>query len=183
MAYLRLIHNPQDVAALGRIVNTPPRRLAAIEKRIRGGEELTLARLEEGFPCDLKGERSQQSLRDFLDVMASLQAMAEDAPPDFLIEVTLEMSGYQAWLQSQDDGEKRLENLDAFRALAKRSGAERLPDFLDEISLAADLDTGSSPEGLVLSTIHAAKGLEWPVGFRGRTGGRTAPARSRPRRV
>ena len=50
IAYLRLVHNPQDVAALGRIVNTPPRRLAALERRIRGGEELTLARLEEGVP-------------------------------------------------------------------------------------------------------------------------------------
>jgi DNA helicase II / ATP-dependent DNA helicase PcrA len=165
MAYLRLIHNPQDVAALGRIVNTPPRRLAAIEKWIRSGEELTLARLEEEFPCNLKGERSQQALREFLDVMASLQAMAEDAPPDFLIEVVLEMTGYQTWLQSQEDGEKRLENLDAFHALAQRSEAERLPDFLDEISLAADLDTGSSADGLALSTIHAAKGLEWPVVF------------------
>jgi DNA helicase-2/ATP-dependent DNA helicase PcrA len=165
LAYLRLVHNPRDVAALGRIINMPPRRLAAIEKRIRGGEELTLARLEEEYPCDLKGERSQQALRDFLDVMASLQAMAEDAPPDFLIEVTLEMSGYQAWLRSQEDGEKRLENLGSFCALAQRSEAERLPDFLDEISLAADLDTGSSADGLALSTIHAAKGLEWPVVF------------------
>jgi DNA helicase-2/ATP-dependent DNA helicase PcrA len=153
------------VAALGRIVNTPPRRLAAIEKRIRAGEELTLARLAEEFPSDLQGERSQQSLREFLDVMASLQAMAEDAPPDFLIEVALEMSGYQAWLRSQEDGEKRLGNLDAFHSLAKRSEGERLSDFLDEISLAADLDTGSSADGLALSTIHAAKGLEWPVVF------------------
>lgn len=165
LAYLRLVHNPLDVAALGRIVNTPPRRLAALERRIRSGEELTLARMEEEFPCDLKGERSQQNLREFLDVTASLQAMAEDAPPGFLIEVVLEMSGYQAWLGSQEEGEKRLENLSSFCAFAQRSQAQDLPSFLDEISLAADLDTGSSPEGLALSTIHAAKGLEWPVVF------------------
>ncbi len=165
MAYLRLIHNPSDVAALGRIVNTPPRRLASLERRIRDGEELTLARLEEEFPCELKGERSQQSLREFLDTMGTLVAMASDGPPALLVEAVLEMTGYQAWLRSQENGEKRLENLDAFHALAERSEAEGLADFLDEISLATEIDTGSSADGLALSTIHAAKGLEWPVVF------------------
>jgi len=165
MAYLRLIHNPSDVAALGRIVNTPPRRLAVLERRIRDGEELTLARLEEEFPCELKGARSQQALRDFLDTMDVLMAMASDRPPGLLVEAVLETTGYRAWLRSQEDGEKRLENVDAFHALAQRSDAETLADFLDEISLATDIDTGSSADGLALSTIHAAKGLEWPVVF------------------
>ena len=165
MAYLRLAHNPSDVAALGRIVNTPPRRLASLGKRIREGEELTLARLEEDFPCDLKGERSQQALHEFLDMMGVLGAMASDGPPDLLVEAVLGMSGYGAWLRSAEGGEKRLENLDAFHALAQRSEAEDLAGFLDEISLATDLDTGSSGDGLALSTVHAAKGLEWPVVF------------------
>ncbi|MDO8613269.1 MAG: ATP-dependent helicase, partial [Dehalococcoidia bacterium] len=52
-----------------------------------------------------------------------------------------------------------------FHALAERSEAQDLPEFLDEVSLATDLDTGSDPAGLALSTIHAAKGLEWPVVF------------------
>jgi DNA helicase-2/ATP-dependent DNA helicase PcrA len=165
MAYLRLVHNPSDVAALGRVINTPPRRLASLEKRVRDGEELTLARLEAEFPCELKGDRSQQALREFLDTMGALVAMATDGPPALLVEAVLEMTGYRAWLGSQDGGEKRLENLDAFHALAERSEAKGLADFLDEISLATDMDTGSSADGLALSTIHAAKGLEWPVVF------------------
>jgi DNA helicase-2/ATP-dependent DNA helicase PcrA len=75
------------------------------------------------------------------------------------------MTGYRAWLRSQENGEQRLENLDAFHTLAERSEAEGLADFLDEISLATDIDTGSSADGLALSTIQAAKGLEWPVVF------------------
>ncbi|MFQ5808198.1 MAG: ATP-dependent helicase, partial [Armatimonadota bacterium] len=165
MAYLRLIHNTQDVAALGRVVNRPPRRLASLERRIRNGEELTLARLEEEFPCDLKGDRSRQALRQFLDMMKVLRAMAEEGPPGLLIEAVLEISGYRAWLGSQEGGDKRLENLDSFYALAQRSEADDLAAFLDEITLATDLDSGSNPEGLALSTIHAAKGLEWSVVF------------------
>jgi DNA helicase-2/ATP-dependent DNA helicase PcrA len=163
-AYLRLIHNPQDVAALARVVNTPPRRLAALERRIRGGEELTLRRLEAEFPCDLKGERSRQALREFLDLMRELTTLA-DGRPAALIEAVLEQTGYRTWLRGQDGGEKRLANLESFGDLAKRSDAGDLSEFLDEISLATDLDTGSDPEGLALSTIHAAKGLEWPVVF------------------
>ena len=163
-AYLRLIHNPHDVTALARVVNTPPRRLAALERRIQGGEELTLSRLEAEFPCELKGDRSRQGLREFLDVVQDLAAMA-DGPPAALIEAVLERTGYSTWLRGQDGGEKRLANLESFGDLAKRSDAGDLSAFLDEISLATDLDTGSGPEGLALSTIHAAKGLEWPVVF------------------
>jgi DNA helicase-2/ATP-dependent DNA helicase PcrA len=163
-AYLRLLHNPQDVAALGRIVNTPPRRLAALERRIRAGEELTLARLTDEFPCELKGERVAEVLGEFLEMVRVLTALAE-GPPGLLIDAVLEMSGYRAWLRAQEDGEKRLANLEAFHALAERSEADGLAEFLDEVSLATDLDTGSDPEGLALSTIHAAKGLEWPVVF------------------
>jgi len=163
-AYLRLLHNPHDVAALGRIINTPARRLAALEKRIRSGDELTLSRLADEFPCGITANRGVQTLSDFLEVVRMLTAMAK-GPPGLLIEAVLEMTGYRNWLRSQDDGEKRLANLAAFHDLAERSDAEDLSEFLDELSLAGELDTGSDPQGLALSTIHAAKGLEWPVVF------------------
>jgi DNA helicase-2/ATP-dependent DNA helicase PcrA len=163
-AYLRLLHNAQDVAALGRVINTPPRRLAALEKRIRAGDELTLTRLTEEFPCGLTSQRGVQALGDFLEISRILTAMAE-GPPGLLIEAVLEMTGYSNWVRSQDDGEKRLANLAAFHELAERSDAEDLREFLDDLSLAGELDTGSDPQGLALSTIHAAKGLEWPIVF------------------
>jgi DNA helicase-2/ATP-dependent DNA helicase PcrA len=118
-AYLRLLHNPTDLAALGRVINTPPRRLAALEKRIKSGDELTLPRLSEEFPCGLTANRSVQSLRDFLEVIRMLTAMAE-GPPGLLIDAVLEMSGYHRWLESQEGGEKRLANLTAFHDVAER---------------------------------------------------------------
>jgi hypothetical protein len=81
--------------------------------------------------------------------------MAE-GPPGLLIEAVLGMTGYGNWLRSQDDGEKRLANLERSHELAERPDAEDLREFLDELSLAGELDTGSDPQGLALSTIHAA---------------------------
>nr|ART39303.1 H136 [uncultured bacterium] len=165
MAYLRLIHNPSDTAALGRVVNTPPRRLAAIEKHIREGAETTLEKLEAGFPCGLKQERSRLALREFLDLMSTLAAMVVEKTPADVIDAVLERTGYLDWLHSQDDGEKRLANLAAMRSMAERNGSETLGDLLDDLSLATDFDTGTDSGGVSLSTIHAAKGLEWPVVF------------------
>ena len=76
------------------------------------------------------------------------------------------MTGYQAWLRVAG-GRREAAGQPGRRSAPWPSARTRsdLPEFLDEISLATDLDTGSDPEGLALSTIHAAKGLEWPVVF------------------
>jgi DNA helicase-2/ATP-dependent DNA helicase PcrA len=142
----------------------PPRGLLSLERRIRGGEEITLARLEQIFAGETMIDRLRQSLESFLATVQALAVMT-DGPPSRLIEAVLERSGYRAWLRRQDDGEQRVTNLLAFRALAERSESANLGEFLDEVSLAAEVETGSGPEGLCLSTIHAAKGLEWPVVF------------------
>jgi DNA helicase-2/ATP-dependent DNA helicase PcrA len=165
MAYLRLIHNSADVTALGRIVNTPPRRLASLEKQIREGDELTLAALEAQYPCGLKQERSRVALREFLDLMIELAAAADGATAVEIIEAVLSRTGYRDWLRRQDDADKRLANLEALQSLVRRTEAETLSEFLDEISLATDFETGTDSGGVNLSTIHAAKGLEWPVVF------------------
>src|SRR5207245_6470157 len=88
-AYLRLLHNPRDVAALRRVINTPPRRLVSIERRIRGGEEITLTQLADEFPCDLKDERAIASLGEFLEVVRVLKDLA-DGPPGLLIDAVVD---------------------------------------------------------------------------------------------
>jgi DNA helicase-2/ATP-dependent DNA helicase PcrA len=164
MAYLRLIHNASDVSALGRVINTPPRRLAALEKRIREGEELTMHGLASSGP-GLKQERSRAALEQFIEMMSALTALAEEVPPGGVIQAVLERTGYKDWLLAQEDGEKRLANLAAVQSLAHEASVETLADFLDQVGLATDFDTGTDREGIALSTIHAGKGLEWPVVF------------------
>jgi hypothetical protein len=139
LAYLRLVHNPRDTAALGRAINTPPRRLAGLARRLRAGEELTLDRLAETFPCGVAGAAACQPLRSFLDTLATLRGL-QDRPPAALIEAVLERTGYREWLARQDDGEARLAHVEALRLLAERSEAPDLAGFLDALSLAGDLE-------------------------------------------
>lgn len=164
LAYLRLVHNPHDTAALGRVINTPPRRLAGLERRIRAGEELTLDHLAATFPCGVAGAAARQALRYFLDTLAALRGL-QDGPPAALVEAVLDRTGYRAWLARQEDGDGRLAHVEALRVLAERSEVADLAGFLDAVSLATEVERGADTGGLTLSTIHAAKGLEWPVVF------------------
>jgi DNA helicase-2/ATP-dependent DNA helicase PcrA len=164
LAYLRLAHNPRDTAALGRIINTPPRRLADLARRIEAGEPLDLETLMRDGPPVVHGTGSRDGLRDFLTTMAELRARA-DGPPAAIVDAAVERTGYGAWLAGRTDGDRRLAHLDALRTLAERSDASDLASFLDELALAADVEQSTMAEALTLATIHAAKGLEWQVVF------------------
>jgi DNA helicase-2/ATP-dependent DNA helicase PcrA len=164
LAYLRLAHNSRDTAALGRIINRPPRRLANLAQRIEAGEPLDLDALTRENPPGVHGMSSRDSLRDFLATMAALRALA-DGSPAALVDAAIERTGYSAWLAGRTDGDRRLAHLDDLRTLAERSVASDLAGFLDELALAADVEQDAMAETLTLSTIHAAKGLEWRVVF------------------
>lgn len=168
LAYLRLAHNPYDTAAFGRVINTPPRRLASLSRRIHNGDDLTLPRVAAEYPCGVRGSATREALAEFLATMADLAAL-RDGPPATVVRAVLERTGYRAWLAGRQDdgGTERLAQLDLLADLADRSDAPDLAGFLDELSLATDLQRGSTgtETGLTLATIHAAKGLEFPVVF------------------
>jgi len=164
LAYLRLAHNPRDSAALGRVINTPPRRLAGLARRIQGGESLDLDALTRDIPHGVPGAGGHDGLEDFLATVADLRALAAKSPA-VLVDRAIERTGYRDWLAGRAEDERRHAHLDALRTLADRSEATDLASFLDELSLASDVERGATTEALTLSTIHAAKGLEWRVVF------------------
>jgi DNA helicase-2/ATP-dependent DNA helicase PcrA len=164
LAYLRLAHNPRDTVALGRIINTPPRRLADLVRRIEAGEPPDFDALTRDVSRGVHGRGSRDELRDFLTTMAELRALA-DGRPAALVDAAIERTGYGIWLAGRTDGDRRLGHLDALRTLAERSEASDLAGFLDELALAADVEQDAVAESLTLATIHAAKGLEWQVVF------------------
>jgi DNA helicase-2/ATP-dependent DNA helicase PcrA len=166
LAYLRLAQNPHDTAALGRVINTPPRRLAALGRRVRAGEELTLPGLAAAFPCGVRGAAARQALAGFLALMEELRTRI-GGPPAVVLRAVLDRTGYRAWLAGREDGEgaDRQAQLDLLLHLAERTAAPDLAGFLDELSLATDLERGSAGDALTLSTIHGIKGLEYPVVF------------------
>src|SRR5437899_11964842 len=176
LAYLRLIRNPQDAFALARVLNTPPRGLgdktraallaAAREHELSGGEALEKSEMRNTIP-----RRQQDALVAFGKVMTRLRGAAERlALPQLLDEVTA-LTGYEAYLKDgSEEGEERWANVQELRTLAEEFISlpqdEQLPSFLEQIALVSDVDEYQDAKpSATLITMHAVKGLEFPIVF------------------
>ncbi len=181
LAYLRVLANPADTVSLRRILNTPRRGigdraeecLSRFAERERVGFGEALRRCEEvpGLAA-----RSLKSTREFADLMDELRTLVEGGmPPAEVLEAVLDRTGYLAELAASAElqDESRVENLSELVGVA-REFSERVPDggvaeFMEQVSLVADADTIPDADGtggvVTLMTLHAAKGLEYPVVF------------------
>ena len=179
MAYLRLINNPDDEVSLRRIINQPRRgigdatieRASAIASGL--GEPLyTVLAHADDYP---ELSRAAGRLREFIGVIEDLRAMTED-PENALHEIyaaMLERTGYLMMWQLMGEAEAgRVENLEelssSIRRYEKDCGDDyaELSGFLEEQALMTDIDNfDQNADAAVLMTMHAAKGLEFPVVF------------------
>jgi DNA helicase-2/ATP-dependent DNA helicase PcrA len=179
LAYLKVLANPADVVSLRRIINTPRRGigdraeacLEAFASRERIGFHEAVSRCSEvpGIAT-----RSVSAVTAFADLMDELRALVEGGmPPAEVLEAVLDRSGYLTELAQSVDpqDESRVENLSELVGVA-REFSERAPEggvaeFLEQVSLVADADTvpGEGDGVVTLMTLHAAKGLEYPVVF------------------
>jgi DNA helicase II / ATP-dependent DNA helicase PcrA len=187
LAYLRAVTNPDDTVNVRRILNTPRRGIGdraqacveglAARDRIPFGEALRRAADAPGI-----SSRAANAIAGFVALLDELRAMADEVPPEDVLEAALNRSGYLAMLEEsldpQDAG--RLENLQELVSVA-REYTERvqttgeaeptLAGFLEQVALVADADEipdEAEPDqtGVVtLMTLHTAKGLEFPVVF------------------
>jgi len=182
LAYLRILVNPKDPAALRRVINKPARGIGkttleraeafAAERNLSLLE--ALSRLADGA---LPG-RVPPKLGPFLDLLDRLRSdILSDSPADAISRV-LEQSGYSRHLERDHtpESETRLENLqellsaaeDFERGSAPMADDDRSPieRFLDQVALVSDLDSYEKRDDCVsLMTVHTAKGLEFPVVF------------------
>ncbi len=184
LAYLRLLANPADTINLRRILNVPKRGIGdraeamvaayADRERISFAEGLERARDAPGLAT-----RSLNAIEGFNAMMAEIRSAADaGVPPSELLELIYDRTGYLQELQESPDLQEqgRAENLEElvsvareFEDLAIEGGGTALNDFLEQVSLVADTDEipdGDGSGGVVtLMTLHAAKGLEFPVVF------------------
>jgi DNA helicase-2/ATP-dependent DNA helicase PcrA len=182
LAYLRLVANPRDSAALRRILNRPARGIgkSTLERAQALANERSVPLLEglRLFAEAGGGGRAAGAVRAFLELQAGLALELAGASPADALARALERSGYLLELEREDSPESqaRLENLrelasaaeDFERANAGLSGDERTPLelFLDQVALVTDLDSYERREEFVsLMTVHTSKGLEFPVVF------------------
>lgn len=174
IAYLRLIHNPADSVSLLRIINVPPRGIGAKTMATLESwamrENMTLAaaldRLASGEPGPFSG-RAITALNRFTDLLTDWIARRETTPVAELIDLVLAQSGYRDSLQDGTrDSVDRWDNIVELRGVASEYPEMTLTEFLEGVALVSDVDNlteeGSAP---ALLTLHAAKGLEFPIVF------------------
>ena len=184
LAWLRLIHNPADAVAFRRIVNVPARGvgertverlreasgalglppLAVAARAARGDEDPALPRLRGDI---------RHALGEFVALVDRLAVDAARLPVAGLLETALEATRYREHLERNDEehAEARWENVQELLAVAAQyeelEPAASLASFLEEVALVADVDDpeAEAPDAVTLTTLHAAKGLEFPVVF------------------
>lgn len=176
LAYLRLLQNPRDNLSFIRAVNEPAR---GIGKTSLGhlqayAEPRDISLLEAAAHVHqvpaIKG-KAAKALSEFAKLMRDLQPLVE-MPPSEVIAQVLDQSGYRMMLKDSKDAEDqdRLANVEELITAAKQFAAEdssrTLADFLENITLASDVDGWDEQQDCVsIMTYHAAKGLEFPVVF------------------
>jgi DNA helicase-2/ATP-dependent DNA helicase PcrA len=178
LAYLRLLVNPADAAAVRRVVNRPAR---GIGKTTLERAEAIAA--ERGIPlfealrafAEADAGRAGTAVRGFVALIDGLAAELRDALPADAIARALERSGTLRALEAEGttEAETRLENLrelllgaEDFAAAnaGQADGRSPLEQFLDQVALVSDLDSAELRHDRVsLMTVHSAKGLEFPV--------------------
>ena len=176
LAYLRLAVNPHDAASFLRAINEPPRgvgdksvgllRAYAVENSMSLWDAAVTGR------AGLAG-RAASSVRSFLESIATSAAKADTAPADEVARELLQASGLLKVLRDENTPESlaRLDNVhELINAVAEYAnagdGTRTLGDFLQEVSLVADVDSLQDEDNRVtLMTLHASKGLEFKVVF------------------
>jgi DNA helicase-2/ATP-dependent DNA helicase PcrA len=175
LAYLRLLVNPADTVSLLRVLNVPRRGIGKTTV-----QRLTDAANQLGLPLwevvndpeavrSLAG-RSARGLLQFAELITDLTRRIQDSPPAEMVQRVMEQSGYVAELISEgtDEAEERRRNLQELVNAALQYQEENeegsLEGFLASAALASDADDkDTSADRVVLMTLHASKGLEFPV--------------------
>lgn len=175
MAYLRLIHNPDDLVSLQRVINVPPRGIGqktlqeledwARQEDISPGHAM-LSLLDESVEAPLDG-RARNALTRFASMLAGWIEQRSTLSPADLLTTVLKDTGYLNYLDDgTEEGLSRAENVLELRTVAASYEGLDLTTFLEEVSLVSDVDTrDDETQAPSLLTLHAAKGLEFPVVF------------------
>ncbi|MEE9328598.1 MAG: 3'-5' exonuclease, partial [Parvularculaceae bacterium] len=170
LAYLRLVRNIEDDLSFARIINKPRRGFGdmALQTLNMGARRMGVSMAEAGrrlLEADEVKGKAKNSLRAFLEALDRWQIEVKDRPPGELAEMILEESGYtQFWKNHKSpQAPTKLENLKELVQAA--SEYDTLPAFLDHVALVSERSAEATDGQVWLMTLHAAKGLEFPVVF------------------
>ncbi len=176
VAYLQFINNPADRERLRRIINEPKRKIGAATvsgiEQIADEQGCSVYEVMRDADRYAALARSAKRLQEFAGMIGSLRAMLDtDMTLEAFVRTVLTVTGYRQMLVDAGEEEKeRLENLEEFVSgvieYEKSNEEPTLLGFLEENALVAEIDKyDEEADAAVMMTIHAAKGLEFPVVF------------------
>nr|WP_211089417.1 DNA helicase PcrA [Secundilactobacillus angelensis] len=183
LAYLTLVANGADTISLERVINEPKRGIGtgSLNKLRTFAQDNGWSELEAAMNVDVANDissRARGAIGGFATTIQKLQAVAADSTVTELTEQILDTTGYKAALQASRslESETRLENIQEFLSVTQKfdesydaedsDSGDRIVDFLADLALVSDQDdVEEEPAQVTLMTLHAAKGLEFPVVF------------------
>ncbi|MGF7228639.1 MAG: ATP-dependent helicase [Candidatus Saccharibacteria bacterium] len=172
MAYLRLIYQPEDRVSFQRIVNTPARGIGAktVENFFfwkQANQYTLLEALSQVEDCDMLTDRAINGLSEFGEMISTMREIMADASPGGIIDSLIRRLDYFNYVNDGTPaGETKQENVKELLSVAQNYQDEGLDVFLEEVSLVSDVDQADfEGNAVTLMTLHAAKGLEFPVVF------------------
>jgi DNA helicase-2/ATP-dependent DNA helicase PcrA len=175
LAYLRAVHNPADDVSVLRIINKPARGIGKttldrlIEAASRAGSSVHAALLA-AVNDEAQPAATRKKLQAFAELLAGLQKHAAEGPA-VLAKQVLESTGYVEELRAEDtvEADSRIENilevLSSMEQYQADTANPTLTEFLEQVTLETDADRTQVADSITLMTVHAAKGLEFPVVF------------------
>ena len=183
ISYLNLIANPSDNISYERVVNEPKRGVGpgTVDKirNFAASQEISLLDASANIMLSPVKGKAAQAVYEFANLILDLRDRLDDYSVTELVELVLKKTGYSAALAAQAtlESQARIENIEEFLSVTKNfdenpdnpadeSGLDKLSRFLNDLALIADTDDGDQESSEVtLMTLHAAKGLEFPVVF------------------
>jgi DNA helicase-2/ATP-dependent DNA helicase PcrA len=177
LAYLKSLDNPADEVSLKRIINTPPRGIggATFDKvaDLAASQNIPFIQaLREAAAGNLLSKGPRTKLAEFVALMDGFAALVGILALPELAARIIKESGYEARLKEErtEEAKDRLDNLRELLAALddfERTGEEKgLSAFLEQVALISDMGRGErNRESVTLMTLHAAKGLEFPLVF------------------
>jgi len=175
ISYLKFINNPLDSLSLERIINTPKRGIgdATVAKIKEAAERIGIPFYEALNNLSLIGGigKVESAIKKFTSLMNYFISIKNQVKVSQLINEILEKTGYLQELEREgtDEARARIENLNELYSSAvefeESSEDKTLEAYLEKISLISDQDTIEGKTSVTLMTLHAAKGLEFPVVF------------------
>ena len=183
ISYLNIIANPSDNISYERVINEPKRGVGpgTVEKirDFASSQEISLLDASANIMLSPVKGKAAQAVYEFANLILDLRDRLDDYSVTELVELVLKKTGYSAALAAQAtlESQARIENIEEFLSVTKNfdenpdnpadeSGLDKLSRFLNDLALIADTDDGDQESSEVtLMTLHAAKGLEFPVVF------------------